>query len=280
MSGSASSICRRMNGRQICRLLRRRRAVAGRTPGHDVGDVDATCGRARSPPACGRAICRNGRRTAGPRCPRRGRALRRRTSPALSGCRRRTRAGVAVAFSAQPSNFSRMARSSSSVLALFAAARAAIAASSGAGGATSAAGAAFDLESPGSGRAAARGSARGGGLGRREAVDRLFADERIDARLGVEVENFARGGVVVGFIIRRANARREIFGCASTASAAAFGSYASSMAKIYPLRPLCIERMSRAGINHQRRPVRRVLAIFVHKGRAVRRPLPNRRHHR
>ena len=29
-----------MKGRQICGLLRRRRAVAGRPPGHDVGDVD------------------------------------------------------------------------------------------------------------------------------------------------------------------------------------------------------------------------------------------------
>ena len=47
------------------------------------------CGRGRSPPACGRAICRSGRRTAGLRCLRRGRALRRRTSPVPSGCRRR-----------------------------------------------------------------------------------------------------------------------------------------------------------------------------------------------
>ena len=39
-SGSASSIWRRMKGRQICRLLRRRSAIAGRPPGHDVGDVD------------------------------------------------------------------------------------------------------------------------------------------------------------------------------------------------------------------------------------------------
>ena len=29
-----------MKGRQICRFLRRRRAVAGRAPRHDVGDVD------------------------------------------------------------------------------------------------------------------------------------------------------------------------------------------------------------------------------------------------
>ena len=73
-------------------FLRRRRAVAGRPPRHDVGDVDAMCGRARSPPACGRAACRSGRRTAGPRCPRRGPAPRPRTSRAPADCRRRTRA--------------------------------------------------------------------------------------------------------------------------------------------------------------------------------------------
>ena len=98
MSGSASSIWRRMNGRQICGLLRRRRAVAGRPPGHDVGDVDRWCGRARSPPACGRAVCRSGRRRAGPRCPRRGRALRRRTSRAPCGLPSANTSCVAVAL--------------------------------------------------------------------------------------------------------------------------------------------------------------------------------------
>ena len=56
-----------MNGRQIADLLRRRGAVAGRAPGHDIGDVDACCGRARWPRACGRAAGRSGRRRAG-RC--------------------------------------------------------------------------------------------------------------------------------------------------------------------------------------------------------------------
>lgn len=42
------------------------------------------------------------------------------------------------------------------------------------------------------------------------------------------------------------------------------------VAKIYPLRPLCIERVPRTRINHQRRAVGRVVGIFVHKGFAVR----------
>ena len=40
-SGSASSICRSMKGRQTLRLLGRRSPVAGRAPGNDIGDVDA-----------------------------------------------------------------------------------------------------------------------------------------------------------------------------------------------------------------------------------------------
>ena len=40
MSGSASSICRQDERQADLRLLRRRRAVAGRPPRHDVGDVD------------------------------------------------------------------------------------------------------------------------------------------------------------------------------------------------------------------------------------------------
>ena len=57
------------------RLLRRRRPISRRPPRHDIGDIDLACGRARSRPACGRAIGRRGRRTAG-RC-----GLRRRRAP-------------------------------------------------------------------------------------------------------------------------------------------------------------------------------------------------------
>ena len=58
------------------RLLRRRRAVAGRPPGHDVGDVDASAGRGRSRRACGRE--------AGPERPTKGRPCMSSSRPGAS----------------------------------------------------------------------------------------------------------------------------------------------------------------------------------------------------
>ena len=168
------------------------------------------CDRARSPPACGRAACPSGRRTAGPRCPRRGPAPRPRTSPAPADCRRRTRAGWRWLRRAQPSKRSRIARSSSRLAALLAASRAAMTAASGDGGGAAPAagrrlGTAADermlRRAPGStlGRRSLRRRSRRGD-GRRivgKPVDRRLADQRVDARLLVEGEKLAGSLVAV-----------------------------------------------------------------------------------
>ena len=105
---------------------------------------------------------------------------------------------VAVAFKAQPSNFSSMARNSSSVFAFFTASRAAMAASSGAGGAGVACAAFFwfKVQLRGDLLRHARGWRRR--LRCRKAVDRNFAHECVCAGPGVKVEQVAQWFVMSG----------------------------------------------------------------------------------
>ena len=106
------------------RLLRRRRAVAGRPPRNDIGDVGACCDRARSPPIM--------RSSSLPERPTNGRPSMSSSRPGASPTNMMRACGlpsentrrVAVDFSAQPSKFSSSARSASSVGAVRAASRA------------------------------------------------------------------------------------------------------------------------------------------------------------
>jgi len=130
MSDRRCSIWRFMKGRQIWLFLR----VGVRCRAGARGSrwrCKRWCGRARSPPSCGRAAARSGRRTAGPRCPRRGRALRPTNITLACGLPSANTSRFAVKRSPQPSKLSSMARSTSRLVALFAASRAAMMAASG-----------------------------------------------------------------------------------------------------------------------------------------------------
>ena len=152
------------------------------------------CGRGRSPPACGRAICRSGRRRAGPRCPRRGPALRRRTSAAPVGLPSAKTSCVAVALQRAALEFVEHCAQLVERSARFLPPRAppwpphrgpqavrGVRAAFARGGRVARAG---DRRAA---RAKPERRARSG-----ETVDRLLADERVDTGLGIEGEQVAR----------------------------------------------------------------------------------------
>ena len=90
MSGSASSIWRSRKGLQIATSCGVGVAVAGRAPGHHVGDIDVAAVEADGGEHAVEELAGAARRRACRRDPRRRPAPRRRTSGGRAGCRRRS----------------------------------------------------------------------------------------------------------------------------------------------------------------------------------------------
>ena len=203
MSGLASSIWRSVNGRQICALLRRRRAVAGRAPRNDVGDIGAGAVEADRRDHQVEQLAGASDEGQAVEVLLASRRLADEHHARAADCRRRRRAAWPSCAARSLRTCARMSRSSSRLAALRAVSRAAITAMSGEAGAGASAksgarcgGSAAGRR--GGGRLASRGrDFRRWSLRGREPIDRNLAERRIHAGRRVEVEQFARRGAAV-----------------------------------------------------------------------------------